>query len=348
MNCVEANGEKICAIYVDMGTTNTSVWLMRGSQLIARANRAAGVRDTARDGSPKRIHAAFRELVAEVRSEAARVSDSCVPMGIAAAGMIGSPLGLVELPHVPTPAGIQELAASSRWFQFPDLTDLPILLIPGVRSGPAHPNLHSIHQMDVMRGEETLCVGLNALGLANSSVVVLNLGSHWKAIRLDAQGRIDSSTTSLSGELIHAAQTDTILASSVRKERPSAIAGEWMEAGMKEQRRSGLPRALFCVRLLELSSEGTLETRLAFLLGAFIACDVDALVSQGVLVRDTRVVIAGSAAVAEAWRSALAQLSVPSSVLAATETEQALLTGLRLVLVRAGQRRAPRSLKTVE
>ena len=63
---------------------------------------------------------------------------------------------------------------------------------------------------------------------------LLNLGSHWKAIGLDAQGRIAASVTSLAGELIHVAQTETILASSVPHERPQGIDRPWMESGMRE------------------------------------------------------------------------------------------------------------------
>src|SRR5581483_6804529 len=259
---------------------------------------------------------------------------SAVPICVAATGMIGSPLGLAEVPHVATPAGVAELAAASKWLQFPEVTDLPVLLVPGVRSGPGDSDLRPdlIHTVDVMRGEETLCIGLSALGYVEPPAVVLNLGSHWKAIQLDAEGHIASSTTSLSGELIHTAQTQTILAGSVPQERANTISETWKQAGMKEQRRSGLARALFCVRLLGLANQGTPDDRLAFLIGAFVASDMDALIARGVLATDQQVTIIGSEALGEAWRKSLAAASVPATVLSATETEDALLTGLRIIL----------------
>lgn len=343
----ENTGENMCAIYVDMGTTNTRGWLMCGSEVIARGSKAVGVRDTARDGSKKRIHGGLREMIEALRAQVKTTSKTTLksapktavtklsaPTCVAATGMISSPLGLAEVPHVGAPAGMAEIAAASKWFQFPEVTDLPVLLVPGVRSGPAHAGFapDSIHTADVMRGEETLCTGLSALGYVEPSAVVLNLGSHWKAIQLDAEGRIASSITSLSGELIHAAQTQTILAGSVPQERVTAISEPWKAAGMKEQRRSGLARALFSVRLLGLASQGTPEDRLSFLIGAFIASDMDALISRGVLSHNTPVVIVGSAALAQAWRSALATRSVPATVLSVPETEDALLTGLRCTL----------------
>src|SRR5260370_26758116 len=140
------------------------------------------------------------------------------------------------------------------------------------------------------------------------------------------------SIAALSGELIHGDQTQTILASSGPQERATTISEPWKAAGMKEQRRSGLARALFSVRLLGLAGQGTPEDRLSFLIGAFIASDMDALISRGVLSHDTPVVIVGSAALSAAWRSALAAMSVPATVLSVSETEDALLTGLRCSL----------------
>jgi 2-dehydro-3-deoxygalactonokinase len=188
-----------------------------------------------------------------------------------------------------------------------------------------------------MRGEETLCFGLKALG-RSMPLVVLNLGSHWKAIQMNVRGEIALSVTTLSGELIHAAQTQTVLASSVPKEPPRTLAESWVQAGMTEQRRSGLPRAIFCVRLLELAKEGTAEDRLAFLIGAFIAADLDALHSCGMLAGDGQIVIAGPRALAHAWRNALRRASRNGLVLSAAKAEEGLLTGLRSIVEQAKQR----------
>ena len=322
-----------------MGTTNTRGWLMCGSNIVASVNKPVGVRDTARDGTKQRVHAAVREIVETLRTPAKTGAGKknrklFVPDCISATGMISSPLGLAEVPHVAAPAGLAEVAAASKWLRFREITDLPMLLVPGVRCGPAPAVFtpDSVYTADVMRGEETLCAGLTALGYVDPPAVVLNLGSHWKAIQLDSDGRVASSVTSLAGELIHAAQTQTILASSVPQERVNRISERWMEAGMNEERRSGLARALFSVRLLGLANQGTPEDRLSYLIGAFIASDMDALIARGMLESDTQVVIVGSSALAEAWRGALKANSVPATVLSPSETEDALLTGLRCIL----------------
>lgn len=314
---------ELCAVYVDTGTTNSRVWLMRSDEILAKADAHVGVRDTAKDGSPARLRSGLCELIEKVRAEAADANPVCV----AAAGMITSSLGLAEVPHLAAPAGIAELAAAVRTHQFSDVTDLPVLLVPGVKSGQMPCELATVADADLMRGEETLCAGLVLTGLAKSSATVLNLGSHWKAIRLDAKGRIAASVTSLAGELVYAAQTQTILASAIPHERLAAVNFDCLEAGMRQQRQAGLSRALFCVRLLEQSKQGSPEDRLSFLIGAFIADDLDALSARKVL--SDSVVIVGSGALAEAWRHALAQAEIQSQIITGELSEHALLAGLR-------------------
>jgi len=332
----EEAGES-CLVCVDAGTTNTRVWLTAGDRVIARARAGVGVRDTARDGSSERLRGALRELIGRVRGDARDHGFAQSPECVIAAGMITSPLGLAEVPHVPTPAGLKELAAATRQYSFPEIIDLPILLIPGARSGPRPCDPETVGTTDVMRGEETLLIGLHSLGLIEPRSTLLNVGSHWKVIEFDARARIASSVTSMTGELIHTAQTQTVLASSVPQTRPNLIDQTWLEAGMREQRRSGLARALFCVRLLEQGSDGSAEQRISFLIGAFLASDMDAMVSRGLFDSAGKVVIAGGAVIAEAWRCALTQNSMRAIALNDSEVENALLTGFRSIFSALGQ-----------
>lgn len=323
---IEPDDQQFSAICIDMGTTNTRVWLRRGDATLARLQAGVGVRDTARDGSNKRIRAALAELIAELH-RAANGAPTCV----IAAGMITSPLGLAEVPHLSAPAGLRELAAAVQQVSFPDICDLPFLLVPGVRCGAMDGGPADVAQRDVMRGEETLCAGLVACERVTPPATILNLGSHWKAIELDAAGRVAQSITSLSGELIHATQTNTILAGSVPAERPETIDAVWCAAGMREQRRAGLARALFCVRLLELAGQGTPSARMSFLIGAFIAADLDALRERGVFAAHQAVFITGSGAVAAGWQHALSLHETSATILSADEIEDATLTALMMI-----------------
>jgi 2-dehydro-3-deoxygalactonokinase len=315
------------SIYIDLGTTNTRLWLARGQEILARAMAQVGVRDTARMGSNILLRQTLKSLIEQVLQ-----AHSQRPDCIIAAGMITSSLGLAEVPHVAAPAGLAELAAATQKLHFPDITTLPIFLVPGVRTGELHGSSAEICHADLMRGEETLCLGLILLGLAKAPGIVLNLGSHWKAISLDERGRIIASATSLTGEMIHAAQTSTILASALPAERPAELDQDWIAAGMSEQRNSGLPRAMFCVRLLEQSKTCTAEQRFAFLIGAFIACDLDALIGSGIVSKESPIAIVGNAALAQAWQAALTQALVSADIVTEQQTESALLVGLSQIL----------------
>ncbi len=321
---LETNAALIC---VDAGTTNTRVWMICGDEVLAKAQSAVGVRDTARDGSNARLQAALGDLIARVCGERPEEAPTCV----IAAGMITSPLGLREVPHTPAPAGIAELAAAVERHSFPNITVLPILLVPGVRIGPAPCDLDAIGDADVIRGEETLVAGLVATGRLGPRATLLNLGSHWKAIRLDDRSRIAASVTSMSGELIHTAQTQTILADAVPQQRPAELDPVWLQAGMREQRQAGLARALFCVRLLHQRCECSPDERLAFLIGAFLAADLDALISRKVLTPDSPVAITGGGLIAEAWQAALARAAIAASLVGETEVEAAMLAGFRQI-----------------
>src|ERR1700738_1013120 len=325
--------EGLCAIYVDLGTSNTRVWLMRGQAILTRVTKPVGVSGTAREGSKKRIRTTLKESIEDVLNQTKDAS--CQPTCVVAAGMMASPEGLHELPHVSAPAGIRELAAGARWFEFPEITNLPILLVPGVRTGPVAVTSSTLGESDVMRGEETLCLGLSVLGVIAPESLVFSLGSHWKAIRLNAEGQIQSSITSLSGELIRAAQTRTVLASSVSSDWPEEFDYDWLAAGMTQQRRSGLSRALFCVRLMGLADEGTAADRFSFLVGGFIADALDALMAQGILTANTQVAISGNQATARACQAALAQMSIRAVVLTTEEIEKGFLAGLGTVLSQA-------------
>jgi 2-dehydro-3-deoxygalactonokinase len=326
LNAIEDTAEPEPAVCIDMGTTNTRVWLVSGDNVLARAQTQVGVGDTARDGSTARLHAALKDLIAKVCTGAPP------PSYVAAAGMITSSLGLAEVAHIEAPAGLEDLVRSVERHSFSDITEYPFYLVPGVRTGPLRTAPDTINNTDVMRGEETLCVGLMGIGLLKGPATLLNLGSHWKAIQIDERRRIQSSVTTLSGELIHAAQTQTILASAVPRERLAAIDDRWVDAGMHEERRSGLSRALFCVRLLEQKSDGSPEQRLSFLAGVFIAGDLDALIARKTLGGEGPVVITGGGALAEAWLHALSRASIGGQVLSESEVERGLLAGLRSVV----------------
>jgi 2-dehydro-3-deoxygalactonokinase len=303
--------------------------------VVARREASVGARDTARDGDNRRLKAAVRELVDGLLG--VRSADLPPPSLIAAAGMITSPQGLLEVPHVVGPAGVEELAAAARLRRLPDVCERPFLFVPGVRTVQRPGAPAGIGAGDVMRGEETLCAGLLTARLMTPGASLLNLGSHWKLVATNPRGQVAWSVTSLSGEMIHAVRKETVLASALPDGALSDLDHGALAAGRAEARRAGLPRALFCVRLMELDGRSSPSARLSFLLGAFISVEVDGLRGSGALDPAVPVMIAGGEKVGGAWAEVLEGEGHRVGSLPPYDVEKAFLGGLRAIVARRGE-----------
>jgi 2-dehydro-3-deoxygalactonokinase len=319
-----------CILYIDGGTTQTRAWAAVGERVVASERVTVGAGDTAREDSSRRLTDALRQLIRKIGNRC-RAREQPLPSLGVAAGMITSGQGLVEVPHVEAPAGPEELAKGAQTHELPDVGALPIVFVPGVRSGPPQRDREAIGESDVMRGEETLALGLAARGHLAGGGLLLSLGSHWKAVRVDSDGRVARSTSTLGGEMTQAVRSHTILASSVPRDWPSTLPADWVESGLRRSRSDGLPRALYCVRLLEQRTPSSPDDRLAFLMGAMIAASEDALL-PGKGTPSSRVALVGAPAVVEAWTRVAAERGLDPVTVGEAEREAAFRTGCRSVL----------------
>jgi 2-dehydro-3-deoxygalactonokinase len=317
---------------VDMGTTRTRVWLVEDGRIWSSAAADFGIRDAARGMTREVMETSLRSLMKRLTAEAVHAGLMRKPVCIAAAGMITSPTGLRHLPHICAPAGLGELGRSVEQTQFNIDEMLPMYFVAGVATGDAKQSIDAALSSDLMRGEETLCVGLLAHHHIGADSAVLNLGSHWKWIFIDEATRIAKSRTSLTGEMIHAVQTQTLLAGALPQERPESLDAEWFERGCAEAARSGLSRALFCVRLLEQSGTTIPDQRLAFLYGAFLETELRAILGTGLLSGLTSVCLIGPPSLADAWQRRLATEHVPSFVLSEQQRDLSYISGLQQIL----------------
>jgi 2-dehydro-3-deoxygalactonokinase len=321
--------EETALFCVDMGTTRTRVWLTRGAQVYALLVRDFGVRDATRGLN---LQSTLIDLLDETAMVAGLNGNGNTNRKVAAAGMISSAQGLLEVPHVLAPAGADALAASVRRIFLGPNDQYELSVIPGVRTRSGTSTVAEILKSDIMRGEETLCVGLISLGLLRPEEAVLNLGSHWKWIWLDASARVASSRTFLTGEMIHAIQSHTLLTSALPQKSPTALDEEWLALGAAEARRSGLSRALFCVRLLQQANRGTGDQRLAFLYGAFLEVEAEMLRKAKILQNVRSLCIVGTPALAEAWKARLDKEGITANVLEEAQRDAAYLAGLRKIV----------------
>ncbi len=171
--------------------------------------------------------------------------------------MLSSEVGLVAIPHLSAPAGLDDLARGVAVVSLPEVAEMPIYVVPGVRT-PAGDGTDGWFEADVMRGEECETLGAYAALAARGRIepgqwpVFLWPGSHTKLVEVDPSGRITRSHTTLAGELLQAAARHTLLAASLPEALPDDPDPDAAAAGARAVERDGLGRAAFLVRIAAL------------------------------------------------------------------------------------------------
>jgi 2-dehydro-3-deoxygalactonokinase len=250
--------------------------------------------------------------------------------------MLTSSLGFLEVPHVLAPTGVEKLSEHVRMERFPGVSSLPFFLVPGVRIRPAPCDLTTVARTDIIRGEETEIAGLLVGRLRQNRGkrwLFLHLGSHSKAIEVDARGRIVRSASTLAGESLHVLRTQTILANRLAHLNSPRLHERFFQSGARLGKRYGLLRALFMVRLLEENPAYHQAQLYSFLLGSLLASDLHAFQSLGLLKPGrARIVLSGQPDLQSAWRTILQGKGYDIEAVSPRERVQAFLTGLRQIV----------------
>ena len=264
-------------LIIDGGTTNLRVTLVdaNGSPLAAE-KRSIGAAASAVAGNNLALRAAVRdcmEAIYQARGISAADISGCI-----AYGMITSASGLLEVPHLCAPAGLEDFRAGLVSASFDDIAPFPITFIPGLKNFYGEVGLHNVMQMDMMRGEETEAIGFVQLMKPQGDEVLVLPGSHNKLISIDKDGRLHGCMTTISGELLSVLTHHTILTEAVGGSfvQPENYDREMMLAGA-EACRAGLSRAAFSSRILRTLGGLPQEKVASFLLGTVLTADLDAL-----------------------------------------------------------------------
>ncbi len=293
---------------IDGGTTNTRLYLLENCTIRETVKLSIGIRDTLTEsGKADYQHTLQKEIAA-----LAEKSASC-PEAVVCTGMIGSETGLYTCPHVSTPITFAGLAEKLQIVSLPDISPLPFAFVPGLKTfdTPAWDgntiSLDTLADMDIMRGEETELCGLSAaLKLKGAHTFVLP-GSHMKTVTMDANGRITGFHTALTGEMLRCLSEHTILQASLHGAFTKNPDRDALLRGAALERKLGLAKALFKVRILDKSVGGlTEEVLFSFLLGILLSADTAGLITSG-----HPVVVAGSDPFRQAYEILLTEGGVP-------------------------------------
>ncbi len=292
-----------CYITIDGGTTNTRLFLVRDGSVTATLKYSIGARASIDGKEP--LKAAIREGITRLLTDAG-LCESDIECVIAS-GMITCEHGLCELPHVSTPAGIDELSRSIEMRTFPDISAIPFVFIRGVKT------VNELLDTDMMRGEETELIGIMSAAPAGAYLLP---GSHSKLIFVDEGGRITDFCTMLTGEMIHALCSSTILKDAV--DLGASIDVDALEMGYNAAESIGINSALFKVRIMKNLFGKSPECVYSFFLGAVLYGELREVIAAA----PARVTIGGKRQLREASAAILEKrLSCPVTMLTDEQVE---------------------------
>ena len=283
-------------ITIDAGTTNTRCILWNEAQeLVAIEKREVGVRNTAVDGNNERLKSAVRECLEGILGKAGASYDEV--RLVLASGMITSNVGLLEVPHLVAPAGMEDLAKAIHAETLTDVCPLPIHFVPGIKNNISTVTPENLEGMDIMRGEEVeTCAVLDQLHDGNPMVLVLP-GSHTKFVAVDAQRRITGCLTSIAGELLSCITTNTIIADAVAHSfvGEDDYDREALLLGYDEAAKVGLARTCFSARIMNQFVTKNTATVANFVLGATLQGDIQAIKHSDAVRADSKstIVVSG-------------------------------------------------------
>ena len=244
---------------IDCGTTNSRVYILdHRYQVIGRGQKRVGVRDTAVTGSNEILKEGLREIF-EYTVEDTGLSIKDIRFAIGS-GMITSEIGLIEIPHITAPAGIDELAENVKVVRdlaiFP--VDVPVIFMRGIKNSfPKNATYKDLRKTDFMRGEEAQALGLvSCYKDLKYPIIMTMLSSHTKFVYINEDKQIAGCLTTLSGQIHEAIQAMTVVGKSIKKTSDDNTTEQYFDEGVinaayDSVKNAGFLRTLLMPRFME-------------------------------------------------------------------------------------------------
>ena len=247
-------------ITIDGGTTSTRVNLLQSEEIIDTVKLNIGARTSIENRGKYvcEIKSAIDEII--LRNKVSKIDR------ILASGMITSEFGLCNLAHIKTPAGIKELHESMYETTINEISDIPFVFMRGVKLDG-----QDIADFDMMRGEETELMGI--IQDKYGECIYILPGSHSKIIKTDAEGKIVSFSTMLTGEMIASLSQGTILKDAVDLS-VGGIDTEYLLKGYDYAESAGINKALFKVRIMKNNFNHSKEEVYSFFMGIVLCNEI--------------------------------------------------------------------------
>lgn len=256
------------AILVDWGTSNLRLWAVGDDgSILCEHKSSSGMRTLAKSEFKTTLNEALGYL---------GCNKTDVP--VVMCGMVGSRQGWTEAPYKNLPVSFDAIIGAAR--RIDDVQERDTQILPGIaRLDDVLP--------DVMRSEETQLLGLQALGKfeeAAGEMLVCMPGSHAKWA-LVGEGQIKHFHTAMTGELIAACMSETVLRHSFRSATVMPKIDSEHEVFLAAvdnalANPSGVLNALFATRSRDLLGNAGSTESAAWLSGSVIGHDVAAALDR--------------------------------------------------------------------
>ncbi len=246
-------------LYFDSGTSNTRAYLLdEAFEILAMAKKTVGSKDSAIHGSNRVLIEGMKALHDELLAEhSLKEEDLCA---IYASGMITSPYGMKEVPHLVLPLTVQGFA--DRLYPFYEETCFhrEVILVPGLKTVS-----DDFSYVNNMRGEEIEIIGaLEELKADNKvqDIAMILPGSHTHVTHICGD-EIRDIISNFTGELFYALKKDTIL-SPLLSQDGAELDEEKVREGMQNLERFGFNRALYICHAMRIFEQGTPGQRFSY------------------------------------------------------------------------------------
>ena len=266
---------------IDCGTTMTRIYMTDGREVLASGRKKIGVRDTSITGSRDALRKGVTDLFFEIL-ENSGIEESQVSFAIAS-GMITSEIGLIEIPHLVAPVGLEQLTRGIVKVTDPAVLPIgrPVYFIPGIRNNyPLPPKAQDLRQVDFMRGEEVQCIGILGSHSLPTPCNIVALSSHTKVMYINGAGQIEASSTTISGQFFEALLSSTSIGKSIADipgEEPGGYSyEELVRIAADCVRHAGLGRTCMMPRFLQVLMRSNSDERRTFIDAAIAADDLNA------------------------------------------------------------------------
>lgn len=261
---------------LDCGTTNSRLYVLDGDfRTVAVASRKVGVKDTHLLG-----HSGFRQELSELFYETvakAGLNTADIRL-LLAYGMITSELGLLEVPHMWAPAGLDELVSNVKVVRDSEIfpPDVPVVFVRGIKNRyGSDAGLEHLRSLDFLRGEETQIMGLlhDNPGLRPPFTVVV-FSSHTKYVRVNGDRNIAGSMTTLSGQVYDSIVRESAVSKSVMGTERAEFDPQIADLAWEAVNSAGFLRAVLMPRFMDVLLHQKAPINRLFLTAAIVAEDM--------------------------------------------------------------------------